>query len=251
MSDELWVDREDIRFFTDTIETFCPRCSEEIILNRRDDVGRLGPIGRLQIICPKCRSNFFIGGDCCNPRHELLWLESFQYKKSKHYAIAIVLLNQAYEMMFAAALRHILVYQLADEIDLLTEEINALLAQLHKTTKRFGYCDHLFCLVRLLACNSTPKCLDDAFTMIAGLNTQRKKPSAVWITERLGCSCAEKLLSRLIHSTINCTRNDVVHGNRYYPTSVEVQRLFDESEEIFPLLSRELGLSQSPWEIVY
>jgi hypothetical protein len=251
MSDESWVDQENIRFFTDTIEMPCPRCTSEVILNRRDDIGRLGPIGRLEVTCPKCRGCFFIGGDCVNPRHELLWFESFQYKKRKRYAIAIILLSQAYEMMFAAALRHILIYRLADAIDLDTQEVNALLAQLYKTTKHFGYCDHLNCLVRLLTLRSSPRCMEEAIALIAGLPGLRKKPSVKWMTGHLGSTRAETLLARLMRSTINCVRNDVVHGNRYYPTSEEVQRLFDESEEVLPRLSHELGLSQSHWEIVY
>jgi len=251
MNDELWVDRENLRFFTDTIEMQCPRCNDEVILNRRDDIGRLGPIGRFEVTCPKCLGCFFIGGDCVNPRHELLWLESFQYKKRKRYAIAIILLSQAYEMMFAAALRHTLVFQLADAIELDTNEINVLLAQLYKVTTRFGYCDHLYCLLRILTLNNPPRCVDEAKALIAGLKDHRRKPSATWMDEHLGSTNAETLITRLMRSTVNCVRNDVVHGNRYYPTSEEVQRLFDESEELFPRLSRELGLSHSHWEVVY
>jgi hypothetical protein len=250
MGNELWAKKEETSLFTETIEAYCPTCHALLILNRRDDIGRLGPLSRQQIVCSECGSSFHVGGDCVNPPHELLWLESFEYKKRKRYTIALILLCQAYEMMFSSALRHILVFGLADAIRLNTEGINSLLSRLHGATEKCGYADLRNCLTKLVVRGSSPQSVEEAFQLIDGIHLLVKEPGDAWIRKNCRDSVLVDALIKLNHCRLNTVRNDVVHCSRYFPTRDEVQSLFDESEQLFPQLSYKLGLSLSRWEMM-
>ncbi len=250
MTADTWVNKEDIQLFTETIEAKCPSCKSEVILNRRDDIGRLGPLSRYEIMCTECGNAFVIGGDCVNVPHELLWMESFKYKTRKRYTIALILLCQAYEMMFASGIRHILVFRVFDKSDHDINTLNSLLGQLHEAMKNHGYVNLRNCLTHLVVQESAPRTIEDSLGEIRKIKSHTSDPSDNWIQSNCTNQEMAELLVTLKKGKVNILRNDVVHCNRYFPSQEEVQDIFDESEKLFPMLSYKLGLSHSPWEMI-
>lgn len=249
MVEEIWIDRENLRLFTETIEFDCPSCSKEIVLNRRDDIGRLGPLSRYEVMCRDCKAIFYFGGDCINVPHELLWMESFKYKVRKRYTVALVLLCQAYEMMFASGIKHILVYRAFDKSYLDLDRVNLLLRRLYEVMKNHGYTNLRNCLIRLFVENIKPQTPEESLDEIRTLSSRKSDPSNDWILSNCEDTEMAQLFIDLKKSEVNVLRNDVIHCTRYFPTLEEVQDIFDESENIFPLLSYKLGLSHSRWEM--
>lgn len=95
----------------ENIETTCPNCASNCVLNRISDLKTRMPVAGKEVPCPECGRPFWLLGDTLNAGYEAMVHDAAHLLRRNDYMLSVVRACQAYEMLFALYLRVELVYR--------------------------------------------------------------------------------------------------------------------------------------------
>lgn len=229
-----------------TYENFiasCPICSFENIFNRASDLNGGGLISHKQVVCQNinCAKPFNISGDSVSAAYEMLIYDCYELKRSKHYMYCILNLAQAHESFFSLYLRNELLYKpFSLDPNRNTKEFNKLSENLYNTIEKLTF-RPMRNLFFYQVCLKTPvTSLIQAESMINELS--KKQSSPIPKVEVIKSSFDKELADLLVQlkdTTIDKTRNSVVHKYAYRPTLQEIEKEIERTRKIlFPLAQK-------------
>jgi hypothetical protein len=126
----------------ETVTVACDYCSEELILNRREDFAHIGPYAGENVQCPNCGREFRMISDTINPPYELFVFSARELFRGKRYMQAVTTMAQAWELFFSASAGAHYLYRpffmvLSGERDL--DKLNTLQARMDHELRHFTF----------------------------------------------------------------------------------------------------------------
>jgi hypothetical protein len=240
---------DDVEFSYENVYVECHSCHKANIFNRVSDLNELGYISGMDVQCLHCQAPFRIGGDTVNPRHQLLLYDCNRLFKEKRYTACVLYAAQAFEVFCSLFLRIELAYKPysreskgAPLQHLPVSQLNALMALLYDTIRRFAFVDLRNVFLNTVLSGTSPANIAAAQQAITALPSLRDRcPSDASIAQH-----SDPAVAALLQAFKNCSvhelRNSVVHQAVYLPSAQEAEASVTEAGNILYPLGTRLGV---------
>ena len=235
----------------ENIETTCPHCRRQCVLNRASDLRTFRPVAGMEIACTECGEIFWLVGDRVSSGYRSILYDSTSLLNRKRFMLAVAGACQAYEMFFALYLRVELVYKpfWSDrECGVRTpiSVLNNLSKILRSKVDGLAFDKMRARFLRQAVSRVTPESVKEAAAVIESLElTEHWGRPKLWEIRRAPVEePVRELLCGVARTKVNTLRNKVLHQRGYRPRRGEAEGAVNEARSLLFLLGHHLDLRE-------